>query len=231
MILYWTPVNHSQALSPAVPSNHVHTCLRVSVCVSARTFFWLYTVCEMRSSWQGWAEWSGRPLLRALSLQWLGSFFTSKDGAGGLHWKRPALPNPTLFTWHVYGPAGGVTESGTSHSLTSRHPYYGISASACTLHQARTHMLMGTHRIHTTAPRADRHSVDRHTGLWFASSISASCRGDGEVSLSDWAESPRGLPQPSPLACVTGPAHAASPLSPLLYPHHPSCCLPLAWYK
>lgn len=40
-----------------------------------------------------------------------------------------------------------------------------------------------------------------------------------------WAESPSGLPQPSPLACVTGPAHAASPL-PSLLSSPSSCCLP-----
>lgn len=43
----------------------------------------VYCVWEMRSSWQDCAEWFGQPLLRALSLQWLGSFFTSKDGPEG----------------------------------------------------------------------------------------------------------------------------------------------------
>lgn len=40
-----------------------------------------------------------------------------------------------------------------------------------------------------------------------------------------WAESPCGLPQPSPLACVTGPTHAVSPLPPLLSSPS-SLCLP-----
>lgn len=48
-------------------------------------------------------------------------------------------------------------------------------------------------------------------------------RGGQSVWL--WAESPCGLPQPSPLACVTGPTHAASPLPPLLSSPS-SLCLP-----
>lgn len=44
-----------------------------------------------------------------------------------------------------------------------------------------------------------------------------------------WAESPCGLPQPFPLACVTGPTHAASLLPLLLSPPPPPA--PWPWYK
>lgn len=80
-------------------------CLIVSVSTHIYARVYVCFVWEMRSSWQGWAEWPGRPLLRALSLQWLGSFFTLKAGAGGLHWDQLTLPNPAPFTWHVYGSA------------------------------------------------------------------------------------------------------------------------------
>lgn len=82
-------------------------CLIVSVSKHIYARVYVYFVREMRSSWQGWAERPGRPLLRALSLQWLGSFFTFKDGAEGLQWDQLTLPNPAPFTWHVYGSAGG----------------------------------------------------------------------------------------------------------------------------
>lgn len=69
----------------------------------------VHCVREMRSSWQGWAEWCGKPLLCTLSLQWLGShlFFTPRFGAAGPHWNELSLPNPALLTWHVYGSAAG----------------------------------------------------------------------------------------------------------------------------
>lgn len=61
-----------------------HACVCMSVCVQVT----VYCVWEMRSSWWGWPEWSKGPLLCALSLQWLESFFTSKDGGRGLHWDQ-----------------------------------------------------------------------------------------------------------------------------------------------
>lgn len=211
----------------------------------------------MRSSWQDCAEWFGQPLLRAMSLQWLGSFFTSKDGAeGGACWDQLTLTNPTLFTWHVYGSAqgvvsGGFAETGSSQSLTGgptffaqawpyRHAYALCSLCihtgvfrTCSLPTRVCSMSALPAALLTRKPASVRVAAQGHTFIHthklpislcpvcplthsLKVNISLMQRWRRGHSVWLWAESPRGLPQPSHLACVTGPAHAASPCPSLL---------------
>lgn len=61
-LFFW--VDLCLAVHPAA-CVHMHANVWMFLCVCAI----VHCVREMRSSWQGWAEWCGQPLLCALSLQ------------------------------------------------------------------------------------------------------------------------------------------------------------------